>query len=122
MIGGFIAVLFFQNALSKILHSGMGWFLSGDTLFVETIIDGTTFGQQLTRIPILFPMLSILTGIFEFSFIIIFLFPSLHLWLGIIAFVFHFGTFLVMGISFWFLWPLYIPLFILNKTPKKTLH
>jgi hypothetical protein len=47
-LGGYIALLFFQTGLSKLIYGGMGWFLSGDTLYVETIFDGTDLGRYPT--------------------------------------------------------------------------
>ncbi len=46
--GAFIATLLFQTGLSKLIYGGWGWFTSGDTLYVETILDGTAFSRKLT--------------------------------------------------------------------------
>lgn len=118
-LGGYIALLFFQTGLSKLIYGGIGWFLSGDTLYVETIFDGTDFGRYLTRFSWTFPLLGIGVFFFELVFPFFFLFYRYHFIFGIIILFFHFGTYLVMGISFWFLWPLYIPLFLMgDSTPE----
>lgn len=117
-LGGYIALLFFQTGLSKLIYGGMGWYLSGDTLYVETIFDGTDFGRFLTRYPWAFPFFGVMVGLFELVFPFLFLFPRFHVLFGVVLLCFHFGTFLVMGISFWFLWPLYIPLYILPFVSK----
>jgi hypothetical protein len=113
-LGGYIAVLFFQAGLSKLIYGGIGWFLSGDTLYVETIFDGTDLGRFLTRFTWTFPILGIGVFFFELVFPFLFLFYRYHLIFGIILLLFHLGTYLVMGINFWFLWPLYIPLFLMR--------
>lgn len=113
-IGGYIAVLFFQTGLSKLIYGGIEWYLSGDTLYVETILDGTDFGRFLTSFSWVFPFFGIMVGFFELIFPFFFLFQRFHVLFGCIILLFHLGTFLVMGISFWFLWPLYIPLYIMS--------
>jgi hypothetical protein len=117
-IGGFIALLFFQTGLSKLLYGGLGWFLSGDTLYVETIFDGTDFGRFLTRFGWVFSIFGASVGFFELIFPFLFLFHRFHFIFGLIILLFHLGTYLIMGISFWFLWPLYIPLFLTGNHRK----
>lgn len=62
-LGGYIALFFFQTGLSKLIYGGIGWFLSGDTLYVETIFDGTDFGRYLTRFSWMFPLFGV--GVFS---------------------------------------------------------
>lgn len=118
-LGGYIALLFFQTGLSKLLYGGMGWYLSGDTLYVETIFDGTELGRSLTQFRWAFPLFGMSVGLFELFFPLLFLFPRFHVLFGIVLLLFHCGTFLIMGITFWFLWPLYIPLFLMNDFIKR---
>lgn len=118
-LGGFIALLFFQTGLSKLIYGGIGWFLSGDTLYVETIFDGTDFGRYLTQFNWMFPLLGMGVFFLELIFPFFFLFYRYHFLFGILLLLFHFGTFLLMGISFWFLWPLYIPLFLMSYTTQR---
>lgn len=113
-LGGYIALLFFQTGLSKLIYGGIGWFLSGDTLYVETIFDGTDFGRYLTQFSWTFPLFGIGVFFFELIFPFSFLLYRYHFIFGIIILIFHFGTYLVMGISFWFLWPMYFPLFLMR--------
>lgn len=117
-LGGYIALLFFQTGLSKLIYGGIGWFLSGDTLYVETLFDGTDLGRYLTRFQLAFPIFGIGVFFFELIFPFFFLFYRYHLIFGIILLFFHLGTYLIMGISFWFLWPLYIPLFLIGNLKK----
>jgi hypothetical protein len=56
-----------------------------------------------------------LSGVFELSFIFILLFTKRDKLLGIGGILFHLSIFLLMEISFWFLWVLFIPLFILPE-------
>ena len=114
-MGGYVALLFFQTGLSKLIYGGIGWFLSGDTLYVETIFDGTDFGRYLTRFSWVFPIIGISVFFLELIFPFLFFFYRYHVLFGIILLSFHFFTYLIMGISFWFLWPLYIPLFLIGN-------
>lgn len=111
----YIAVLYFQSGISKLIYSGLNWFLSGQTLFVSTIRLGTPFGISLTQYPILFKASSIFTGLFEIGFLLIFHFRKFHKLLSLVAISFHLGIFAVMDISFWHLWFLFPSLFWINN-------
>ena len=87
-LGGYIALLFFQTGLSKLIYGGIGWFLSGDTLYVETIFDGTDFGRYLTQFNWTFPFFGI--GVFFLELIFPFFCPSLSL-----SFYFWYNTFII---------------------------
>jgi hypothetical protein len=113
--GAFIAVLLFQTGLSKLIYGGLAWFTSGDTLYVEIILDGTDFGRRLTSMEGVFPVIGIAVGVFELGFPWLFLWKKYHVLLGSVLLLFHFSTFVIMGISFWFLWPLYFPLFLCKE-------
>lgn len=121
--GAFIATLLFQTGLAKLVYGGVSWFTTGDTIYVETILDGTSFGRQLTAFPSLFPLIGKATAIFELGFPWLFFWKRAHVFLGLSLLLFHLGTWTVMGISFWFLWPLYFPTFLgfhfsLHKKPS----
>ncbi len=115
--GVFIAVLLFQTGLSKLIYGGIGWFTSGDTLYVETILDGTAVGQKLTAMGSIFSVIGITVAVFELGFPWLFLWRKYHFLLGVALLAFHTGTFVVMGISFWFLWPLYFPTLLGARMP-----
>jgi hypothetical protein len=119
-LGGYIALLFFQTGLSKLIYGGSEWFLTGDTLYVETILDGTDFGRYLTHYSWIFPFFGMGVFFFELVFPFFFFLYPYHFIYGVTLLLFHFGTYLVMGISFWFLWPLYIPLFLMANLPTYT--
>lgn len=110
--GAFIATLLFQTGVSKLIYGGVGWFLSGDTLYVETIIDGTQWGRLLTSYNWFFPFVGISVAVFELICPWMFLSKKLHFYLGLLLLFFHLSTFITMGITFWFLWPLYFPVFL----------
>lgn len=112
--GAFIVTLLFQTGLSKLIYGGVDWFTSGDTLYVETILDGTEFGRTMTAYKGVFPVFGVMVAIFELGFPWLFLWRRFHRFLGISMLCFHAGTFAVMGISFWFLWPLYFPTLIMG--------
>lgn len=117
--GTFIVLLLFQTGLSKLIYGGLGWFFSGDTLYVETIIDGTWLGRKLTAVGVFFPIAGISVAFFELGMPWLFFWKKYHVLLGATLLIFHLGTFLFMGISFWFLWPLYIPILLMaDKVPS----
>jgi hypothetical protein len=107
----YIAILYFQAGLSKLIHGGLGWFLDGERIRTETILLGTSFGKWLTQWPRLFNGAAFGTGLFELLLPPFFLLRNTQRFAALIAIGFHLSTFLVMGISFWFLWFLYPTLF-----------
>lgn len=114
----YIAALYFQAGLSKLLHGGIYWFFDGSRILTETILLGTPFGKWLTQWPQVFTVMSFATGLFELFLPPFFLFSSTQRLAALCAFFFHMGTFIVMGISFWFLWALYPALFLISSRRK----
>jgi len=120
----YVAVLYLQSGVSKLLYGGMGWYLGGQTLFVFTIRGGTSFGLYLAQYPWVFKLLAVGTGIFEFGFFFLCFYRKAHKLLAVAATVFHLSVWLTMGISFWFLWLLLPALFWLKSgepTPRPLL-
>lgn len=112
----YIALLYFQAGLSKWLSGGLEWFLEGNRIWTETVLLGTPFGKWLTQWHFPFKLMGIGTGFFELLLPFLLFFNQSRSLFAILAILFHLGTFLVMGISFWFLWALYPALFF---TPWK---
>lgn len=113
----YIAFIYFQAGISKWIHGGIGWFLDGERIRTETLLLGTSLGKWLTQWPQAFDLAAFGTGIFELLLPPFFLFRNTQRFAAFIAICFHLSTFLVMGISFWFLWFLYPTLFFLTKRP-----
>lgn len=103
----YIACLYLQAGVSKCLWGGMDWFTTGKRVWTETCLLGTPFGKWLTQWPLLFQFMSAGTAVVELAVPFLFFFNKTRAVAGLIAILFHLGTFLVMGISFWFLWALY---------------
>jgi hypothetical protein len=118
----YIALLYFQTALSKLLHGGLRWFLQGETIYTNALLLGGERGAFFASYPWLPPMLGVGTGLFEFGFLVWYVAGFNRRWLGVAGALFHLGIFVVMGISFWHLWMLYPALFVLDPGPKKQLH
>jgi len=112
----YIGFLYFQSFLSKVVNSGVHWFTSGDTIKTYLILKGTYIGKLFLSFPFLLKIISGFTGLFELSFIIVLLFTNKDKYIAILAIIFHVGIFLLMDISFWFLWILFFPLFIYRTT------
>ena len=108
----YVAVLYLQAGTSKFLHSGLRWYSTGQTLYLSIMTDGTMFGRLVAEHPSLFPILAVITGCFELGFLPFFFFKRYRAYLAVAAISFHTGTYLLMGISFWYLWFLYPALFI----------
>lgn len=115
----YIAVLYFQAGLSKLLLGGWQWFLEGERIRAETLILGTPFGKWLLQWPFVFRLLGLGTGIFELVLPFLFFFQKTRCWAACCAIAFHLGTFAVMGISFWFLWTLYPAIFLYEKFKRR---
>lgn len=111
----YIGFLYLQAFLSKLINSGIEWFTSGDTIKTYILLRGTTLGKLFLSYPTSFKIFTALSGVFELSFIFILLFAKRDKLLGIAGILFHLSIFLLMEISFWFLWVLFIPLFILPE-------
>lgn len=111
----YIGFLYLQAFLSKLINSGIEWFTSGDTIKTYILLRGTTIGKLFLLYPTSFKIFTALSGVFELSFIFILLFTKRDKLLGIGGILFHLSIFLLMEISFWFLWVLFIPLFILPE-------
>lgn len=109
----YVAVLYLQSGVSKILHGGLEWFTTGQTLYVHTLMTGTPIGHYLTKYPILFQAMTLFTAMFELGSFPFFISTRYAKWAAAAAIMFHVGTCLVMGITFWFLWALYPPLFFM---------
>jgi hypothetical protein len=115
----YIGLLYFQTALSKLLHSGLRWFLQGETIYTNALLLGGERGAFFASYSWLPPILGVGTGLFEFGFLVGYLAGLNRRWLGVMGALFHLGIFVVMGISFWHLWLLYPALFVLDPGHKK---
>ncbi len=107
-----VVMLYLQAGFSKLCFSGWEWFASGETIYVRTVLEeGTYFGRWLTQWPEVFVAFGIGTALFQFGTFFLFLFRPNTVLVPLGAFGFHMGTYLVMGISFWFLWTLFPALY-----------
>lgn len=114
----YIAVMYFQTGLAKLLQGGAAWFLGGQTIYVNALVLGLARGRWAAQtFPWMFPLLGLGTAVLEFGF--------LPVWCGGrglrgavgVAILFHCGTFALLGISFWHLWTLYPALFFYRAGP-----
>lgn len=116
----YIAVLYFQAGLSKVLNSGFEWFILGQTPLIQTAQVGTKFGIWLTQVPPLFTTFNLYAGVLEFGFL-----PATLLLgrvprpMALMAILFHVGVGLTMKVSFWHLFLLYPALFVYRALPGK---
>jgi len=115
----YIAVLYFQAGLSKVIAGGFNWFFDGERIWIETILLGTPFGKWLTQWPWIFIPMSLGTGVFELILPFGFFFLNTRKIVAGIAIMFHLLTFAIMGITFWFLWALFPAIFFYNPPLAK---
>ena len=108
----YIALLYTQAGLAKLLGSGVAWFTSGLTPLYFTLTDGTALGRWLAQWPALFRVFSLASGLIELLFLPLFPFPRIRRALVIAALLMHVGIHLVMDIPFWHMWLLYPVLFL----------
>jgi hypothetical protein len=110
-----VALLYLQAFLAKLLFGGPAWFLNGDVVLLHTLRIGSAFGRWLCQFPEVFAAIGVVTGLFELT-------VSWALLRGgrvsalaaLAAICFHFGTWLVLDISFWHLVVLLPPLFVVG--------
>lgn len=107
----FVGVIYFQAGLAKLVAVGPSWYTTGRTLEVSLIRQGSAAGLWLAQFPLIVRKLSLMTGAFELSFLPLLMFKRLHAILAAVAIVFHLSCYVLLGISFWQLWLLYLPLF-----------
>jgi len=100
-----IILAYFQSFLAKIVVAGPQWALDGTTLQIAILRQGLIFGLFLADWNIISKILSVITLLFEGSFIFYFLLPPKYkkILLGI-GISFHFMTLLFLGIGFVHLW------------------
>lgn len=115
----YVAVLYFQTGLSKLLQGGVRWFTHGETIYTSAILLGGPRGAFFASYPWLSVLSGVFTGIFELGFLLAYLVGLNRRWLCVMAILFHTGTFLVLGISFWHLWLLYPALFWLDVKDRR---
>lgn len=108
----FVGVLYFQAGLSKLRHSGLEWYLGGQTFWATAVLTGTHLGRRLAAFPALFRVGAMLGGAFEL--LIAFLVPLRRAGVAIVVMssLFHLSLWLILGISFWHLWMLVPVLFL----------
>lgn len=108
----YVTTLYLQAGISKLLLGGIQWFTQGERIYVETLLLGTPFGKWLTvKYPFIFTYFGLGTAIVEILVPFLLLFPNTAIWAAIMLIGFHISIYSVMGISFWFLWILYPPLY-----------
>ena len=113
----YIGFSYFQSFVSKLIYGGMDWFASGKTIKAYVDFYPTILNSLFESYPVLYSVSGIFTGIFEASILILLLLNFKKIG-GILGFVFHLSVFAAMGISFWFLWWLFPPLFFYDRNLK----
>lgn len=100
----YVALLYAQAFVAKLLLGGAAWFTQGEVLSLQVLRGGTPVGRWLLRWPESFPILSFSTGVFEGLAPLGFIRGGRAARAAAFAAVcFHSGVWLVLGISFWHL-------------------
>ncbi|MBW8687198.1 HTTM domain-containing protein [Chitinophaga rhizophila] len=115
----FIAVLYLQTGISKLLNSGVEWFTSGQTSYYATMMFGTRLGQFMTQYREVYHVIGVYTGIVEVGFFFAFLFRRTHKVLAVLGMSLHIGIYSLMILSFFMLWWIYPALFLFKNNWKK---
>jgi len=106
-----VALVYFQAGLSKLLHGGWEWMISGRTIRTYAVLIGTDLGRYLTGFPVVFKAMTLASVPLELMLGVAFLVPRLQRPAAMIAVLFHLGIYSILGISFWHLWIFYPVLF-----------
>ena len=113
----YIGILYFQAGLSKLIHGGVDWVLTGRTLRQFSFFLGQNQLKFLMNKIYVSEFFSLLTIIVELSVIFFIIRPNKHKYLAILLITFHLSIYLVMDISFWHLVVFY-PVLLLNSRYK----
>jgi hypothetical protein len=120
-----IVLAYVQSFLAKMLTSGLSWGLDGTVLQIGILRQALPYGRSIANYHFLSQFISMLTLLFEASFIFYFFLSSKYkkLLLGI-AILFHISTFITLGIGFFHLWVmnLCIILFAYKETENEYSH
>ena len=114
-----VGLLYFQAGVSKLLDGGVAWFTTGSTAAGFVALHGTPFGRALFAHPAAAPLVGLATGAFELGFLPLLAAARLRRWLGAAGICFHLGAWATLGISFWHLWVLFVPLFLMDIPPAR---
>lgn len=113
-----VCLVYFGSALSKMIHGGVEWVITGRTLQQYTALIGTDIGKFLVTYKPIVVLLSFITLAFETLFLLVLLpYKTVVKILILLAILFHCGVYICMGISFWHLWVLF-PILFLNIPTK----
>ena len=109
----YVSTLYLQAGVSKLLLGGIEWFTTGRRVYMETLILGTAFGKWLVpHCQWIFRLFGYGTAVVELIVPFLLFNPVLAPWAALTLFLFHMGTYSVLGISFWFLWILYPAIYL----------
>ncbi len=96
----FLAIAYFLAGACKVwLGGGVGW-LNGDTLRYYLVQGGMELGMRLSDHHLLTQLMSIATLVFELTFWLVLVFPSLTLAYALYGFGFHIGSLYLMNVHF----------------------
>jgi hypothetical protein len=96
----FLAIAYFLAGACKIwLGDGLGW-LNGDTLRYYLVQGGMELGMRLSDHHLLTQLMSIVTLLFELSFWLVLVFPSLTWIYALYGLGFHIGSYYLMNVWF----------------------
>src|SRR6266478_461852 len=97
----YVVTFYFQSGLAKLIHAGPEWFISGETLIIYVQLVGRQSIQWMTEYPWMIQSLTVLTGVFELAFPLLFYMKATRKPAIIGAISFHIGVFAILDISFW---------------------
>lgn len=116
LIQVYILGMYLQACLAKIIDTNWAWFFKEDILQHYILMLGSRLGRILIEHQFVAYYLGAIT--FTFELLGFFIFLRSKPMYGVIAITFHCCTWLIIGISFWHLFPLYIPIFLMDYQSK----
>lgn len=109
----YILLIYFQAFLSKALATNFTWFTNPDVLKHYLLMIGTSWGEIVSMSRSVLILFTSVTLIFEALGWLLFIWSKKSY--GICAMIFHLCVQVFLGISFWHLFPLYLPLFVMDR-------
>lgn len=119
-----IVMAYLQSFIAKTLASGLNWGLDGTVLQIGILRQGIPYGLFIANNVFLSKLISIVTLLFEFSFISYFFLPrKMKKFLLSLGIVFHISTFIMLDIGFFHLWVMsFCIIFFAYKGKRSTNH
>ncbi len=110
-----LVLVYVQAGFAKLYVSGWAWVAEGSTFQIALVRQGISLGLALSHFALLSKSLAFVSIVLELSFLLYPFIEATRVPLLICSLIFHFGTEMLLGISFHHLWITSISLLLFGK-------